>query len=213
MKGSAKDAAKRAPRIFLLSPANAAGQRARLVMSERARFELALRLRAEGAPLGDVFSFMSGLYFRGKMAYARAFAAAPRRAPASVVITSGRGLVPPESTVTVADLVAMAGVAIDVDTPAYREPLERDVRLLAAATDPACTFVLLGSVATAKYVDPLLAILGERLLFPSDFVGRGDMSRGGLMLRCAREGTELEYAPVAGAARRGPRPPRLPRLG
>ena len=69
--------------------------------------------------------------------------------------------------------------------------------------------VLLGSIATGKYVDPLLAVLGERLLFPADFVGRGDMSRGGLLLRCARAGTELAYVGVRDAVRRGPRPPRL----
>ena len=70
--------------------------------------------------------------------------------------------------------------------------------------------MLLGSIATGKYVDPLLAVLGERLRFPADFVGRGDMSRGGLLLRCARAGTELTYVAVRDAARRGPRPPRLP---
>ena len=65
-------------RIFLLSPANCAGVRARMVMSERATFPLAARLRsAEGAPIGDVFSFLSGLYFRGKVTYARAFASPP----------------------------------------------------------------------------------------------------------------------------------------
>jgi hypothetical protein len=71
--------------------------------------------------------------------------------------------------------------------------------------------VLLGSIATGKYVDTLIESLGPRLLFPSDFVGRGDMSRGGLLLRSAREGRELDYIPVAGALRRGKRPPKLDR--
>jgi hypothetical protein len=70
--------------------------------------------------------------------------------------------------------------------------------------------VLLGSIATGKYVDTLLPVLGERLLFPREFIGRGDMSRGGLMLRAAKLGEELEYMPVAGAIRRGPRPAKLP---
>jgi hypothetical protein len=48
-------------------------------------------------------------------------------------------------------------------------------------------------------VDVLLDVVGERLLFPTDFVGRGDMSRGALLLRAAREGRELAYEPVAGA--------------
>jgi hypothetical protein len=69
--------------------------------------------------------------------------------------------------------------------------------------------VLLGSIATGKYIDPLLTVLGEQLRFPADFVGRGDMSRGGLLLRCARAGTELTYVGVRDAVRRGPRPPRL----
>jgi hypothetical protein len=72
--------------------------------------------------------------------------------------------------------------------------------------------VLLGSIASPKYVDVLLDIFGNRLRFPRDFVGRGDMSRGGLLLRRAREGVELEYARIAGAARHGARPPKLPPL-
>ena len=66
------------------------------------------------------------------------------------------------------------------------------------------------SIATSKYVEPLTDIFGSRLLFPSEFVGRGDMSRGGLMLRCAREGIELAYIPADSAVRRGKRPPKLP---
>ena len=72
--------------------------------------------------------------------------------------------------------------------------------------------VLLGSVASPKYVDVLTAIFGERLKFPIDFVGRGDMSRGGLLLRQAREGVELPYVPVIGAVLHGARPPKLPPL-
>ena len=41
------------------------------------------------------------------------------------------------------------------------------------------------------------------------FVGRGDMSRGGLLLRHARSGVELDYLPLRGATRHGARPPRL----
>jgi hypothetical protein len=77
---------------------------------------------------------------------------------------------------------------------------------------PDCDVVLLGSIASPKYVDVLLAIFGSRLRFPIDFVGRGDMSRGGLLLRQAREGQELEYTPVAGAVLHGARPPKLPPL-
>ena len=69
--------------------------------------------------------------------------------------------------------------------------------------------VLLGSIASAKYVDLLTGVFGARLKFPIDFVGRSDMSRGGLLLRCARSGAELPYVPVEGAVRHGPRPPKL----
>ena len=62
-------------RIFVLSPAYAGGARARMIMSERAQFDLARRLRSNEQPtLGEVFTFLSGLYFRGKIAYANAFA-------------------------------------------------------------------------------------------------------------------------------------------
>src|SRR5262249_8544354 len=67
----------------------------------------------------------------------------------------------------------------------------------------------LGSIASPKYLKVLLQIFGDRLRFPIDFVGRGDMSRGGLLLRKAAEGVELEYVNVAGAILHGPRPPKL----
>ena len=64
--------------------------------------------------------------------------------------------------------------------------------------------------AAGKYVDVLEPFFGGRLYFPSAFVGRGDMSRGGLMLRASRSGVELEYAPITQGQRpRGRRPPKL----
>ena len=101
---------------------------------------------------------------------------------------------------------------IDERKRSYRQPLLRDARLIAEAAGECCEVVLLGSVASGKYVDVLTKVFGERLLFPISFVGRGDMSRGGLMLRSARSGVELDYVPVAGAVRHGPRPPKLPPL-
>ena len=204
-------------RIFLLSPANCGGLRARQLMSGRASFPLAVHLRTAGAPLGDVFSFMSGLYFRGKLTYALRFA---RRGDADVavlergvfVMTPGAGLRSPDTIVTAAALERFARVEVAVDEPAYRRPLEAAATVLAEAA-PDAEFVLLGSVATPKYVDVLAGLLGERLVFPPAFVGRGDMSRGGLLLRHAAAGIELEYVPVAGAVRRGPRPPKLAPLG
>jgi hypothetical protein len=199
-------------RVFLVSPADCSGRRALLLQREEARHELARRLRgAEGAELGEVFSFVSSLYFRGKLAYARAFARPPRGAAGVHVITPCDGLLVPETRVRLGDLVRFAGVPIDPSEGRYRRPLLRDLALLAPSWAEA-EVVLLGSVASSKYADLIAPALSTPLLFPSDFVGRGDMSRGGLMLRCAREGRELPYVPLGGAQRRGPRPPRLPPL-
>jgi hypothetical protein len=197
-------------RVFLLSPANSGGERMALVLSPRAAFPLARAVQEAGAPLGEVFRFASGLYFRGKLAYAEEFARPPPGVPGALVIVPGAGLVPPAVPVREADLRAFACVPVDAREPRFRVPLERDARLLAERLGPGGEVVLLGSIASDKYVTPLLAVFAERLLFPAAFVGRGDMSRGGLMLRAARAGSELEYARVAGAVRHGPRPPRLP---
>jgi len=188
------------------------GVRGRLVTRAGAEFDLAVRLRQEGATLGDVFSFISGLYFRGKSMYASAFAAPPPGAPGSLVITAGRGLLPPETLIHVGDLLAIAEVPIDLADARYRDPLIRDALSLNQSLPPSCAVVLLGSIATSKYLEPLLDIFGSRLLIPSEFIGRGDMSRGGLMLRCARERAELDYIPASAAVRRGRRPPKLSKI-
>jgi hypothetical protein len=197
-------------RVFLLSPAYAGGQRARMIMSERAQFDLARRLRTEKPPtLGEIFAFLSGLYFRGKLAYANAFAPPGRKRLSVLVITPTRGLLPAVTPIGLTDLREFAEVDIHEDDPRYRGPLERDVKRLAQKLPADSQIVLLGSIATAKYVDVLLEHFGQRLCFPADFVGRGDMSRGGLLLRCAVDGCELNYISVAGAVRKGKRPPKL----
>jgi hypothetical protein len=200
-------------RLFLLSPARSDGERAEVLLSPRARFPLACRLREPaGAPLGEVMSFLSGLYFRGKLTYAETFARPPAGTDGVLVITPDRGLQPPSVPVTVHTLRRAARVDIHAANRRYREPLEASARALATRLRPSDEVVLLGSIASAKYVDVLTAVFGGRLLFPLDFVGRGDMSRGGLLLRCARAGMELPYGPVLGAVRSGPRPPKLPPL-
>jgi len=197
-----------AARLFLLSPANCGGERAKLLFNENAQFDLARQLRSrDGAPIGEIFAFLSGLYFRGKLAYARRFAASPQDV---LVITSNRGLVSPDVRVTLNELRALGDVPIDGRDLRYREPLKRDAKALAQRAREA-QVVLLGSVASGKYVDVLLDVFGARLHFPADFVGRGDMSRGGLMLRVADSGMELPYIPVSGAVLRGTRPPKLQR--
>ena len=198
------------PRLFLLSPANCGGERARLVFNPEARFDLAVKLRSpQGATLAEAFTFMSGLYFRGKIVYALHFARPPRGVPGVLVITPNEGLRLHNERVDLERLHRFGQVDIARDDPRYRRPLLRDATALAAHVDEACEIVLLGSVATGKYVDVLTKVFGPRLLFPSAFVGRGDMSRGGLLLRCARDDQELDYVPVLGAVRHGPRPPRL----
>ncbi|HKS04363.1 MAG TPA: hypothetical protein VJR49_03320 [Chthoniobacterales bacterium] len=199
-----------AHRIFLLSPAYAGGQRARMILRDQAQFPLARKLRAEsGAPIAEVFTFLSGLYFRGKMAYADAFSRPPRGMCGVFVITPTRGLIDARTRICVDDLREFAEVDIHEHDPRYRMPIERDAQFLARKLSARSEVILLGSIATGKYADVLLANLGERLQFPAAFVGRGDMSRGGLMLRCAADRQELSYIPVAGAIVNGKRPPKL----
>lgn len=199
-----------AHRIFLLSPAYAGGERARMILRDEAQFPLARKLRAKsGAPIADVFTFLSGLYFRGKIAYANAFARPVRGASGVLVITPTRGLVDARTRIRLDDLREFAGVDIHENDLRYRMPIERDARELATKLSMQSEVILLGSIATGKYVDVLLANFGERLRFPADFVGRGDMSRGGLMLRCAADRRELSYVPVGGAIMNGKRPPKL----
>jgi hypothetical protein len=199
----------RAKRIFLLSPANAAGKRAQLLLRDGAQFALAERLRDGGVSLGEAFSFISGLYFRGKLAYASMFATPPNKASGVLVITACGGLMSPTALLTRTQLCEISAAPVEVSEPRYRVPLERDARRLYRQLSDDCEIVLLGSVATPKYVEPLLAIFGERLVFPAEFAGRGDMSRGGLMLRCVRQGVELNYVPIVSAERHGPRPAKL----
>jgi len=179
-----------------------------MILRERAEFELAKRLRSKpGATVAEVFTFLSGLYFRGKIAYANTFACSGECGV--FIITPTRGLIDARSTITLSDLREFATVDIDAADPRYKRPLERTVRQLAKNLPPDCEIVLLGSIATGKYVDIFLKHFRERLLFPADFVGRGDMSRGGMMLRCAADRTELRYISVAGAVLNGKRPPKL----
>ena len=193
--------------VFLLSPAYCGGRRATYLLREGSTIALASKLRESTLTLGDAFSFMSGLYFRGKLAYTRAFG---RHSPPGLVITPTRGLLPPESIVTAAVLHEFAAVDVDAADDRYRTPLVESVERLKQALSPDARVVLLGSIATGKYVDVLTSALGECLQFPTDFIGRGDMSRGGLMLRSVGSGVELDYTPLRpDVRRRGARPPKL----
>lgn len=193
-------------RVFLLSPARVNGVRAGLLTRPGASFDLAVRFQREGLPLAEVFTFASGLYFRGKITYARRFIS---KTTAVRVITTNAGLVPPDLHVTPEALLAFGDTDIDPADPRYQGPLLRDAEALAQEIGPKGQAILLGSIATGKYRDVLLQAFGARLVFPEDFVGRGDMSRGGLLLRAAAGGTELPYISVAGAVTRGKRPAKL----
>ena len=182
------------PTVFLLSPANMSGLRARQLMSPRANFEAAQMYRsAEGVPIGLAFAFMSALYFRGKIAYALHFGGIEN----TFVIAPGFGLVPPEWRITPERMKVLQRTPVDVTKRNYRKPLEKEAKALAANLDDDARVVLLGSVASGKYVDVLWPILGDRLVFPSIFAGLGDMSRGGLLLRAMRANRELEYTSLS----------------
>ena len=183
-----------------------------MLLRPDATFELAERLRGGSVSIGEVYTFISGLYFRGKMAYARAFANAPNAVHSAMIIVPGEGLVPLDTPVTSEQWITIGSISIENNHQAFRTALVRDALRIKQAVRPDCSFVLLGSIASDKYTEPLLEVFGERLVFPADFVGRGDMSRGGLMLRAAGSGVELGYVPVVGAVRRGSRPPKLPPL-
>ena len=182
-------------RLFLLSPASLTGLRAKQMTSTRAQFAVAQLYRSpEGVAIEDAFAFMSALYFRGKIAYARRFADAPPDLGSGIfIIAPGYGLVPAGWKLDQERMKKMRRTAVDLEVPSYRRALERDARRIADAA-PEASIVLLGSIATGKYVDVLWPIFGQRLLFPISFVGIGDMSRGSLMLNAARSGEELEYS-------------------
>lgn len=180
--------------VFLLSPASVKGLRAKQMMSPRSNSEAGKLYRsAEGVPVAMAFTYMSALYFRGKIAYALHFA----KHADIFVIAPGFGLVPPAWRITEERMKLLCKTDIDVRVKNYRKPLERDAKALAETLGPDDRVVLLGSVATGKYVDILLPIFGEKLRFPAMFAGLGDMSRGGILLRAARADRELEYTPLS----------------
>jgi hypothetical protein len=178
-----------AGKVFLLSPANASGTRAKQLMSPRAQFPTAQRFRAGEVMIAEAFAFMSALYFRGKIAYALHFGGVEN----SYIIAPGFGLVPPTWTLDEARMKKMSQTDVDVKNRTYVKTLRDTANKLAGNIDDDAEVVLLGSVASGKYVDILLPIFGDRLRFPHAFAGLGDMSRGGLMLRAVRANRELEY--------------------
>jgi hypothetical protein len=179
--------------IFILSPANASGVRARQLTAAQASFAAARSYQStEGVRIDEAFSFMSALYFRGKIAYATRFARSSSGNGVHV-IAPGFGLVSPDWRIDRQRMRRLRNTAVDARKSGYRKSLETSARALVAGLPDDARIVLLGSIATGKYVDILWPLLGSKLLFPAAFVGLGDMSRGAMMLRSARTGEELEY--------------------
>jgi hypothetical protein len=182
------------------------------VLNPNASFPLARALHSnEGALLGEVFSFVSGLYFRGKAAYSERFGSLPGGVAGGLVMSPGEGLRFLHERVTAERLRHWAKVDVDAKNAAFTENLIGHCHELWRTCGDTTRYVLLGSIATDKYVEPLTQVFHQRLLFPKDFVGRGDMSRGALMLRAAKDGQELEYAPIKGSALHGPKAPGIAR--
>jgi hypothetical protein len=189
-------------RVFILSPANCNGLRARWVLRKSSRSDLAMRLRGpEGVSLGEVFTYLSALYFRGKLAYARTFADPPSSCPGILIITPTAGLLEHDAVIHLSRLRGFGRVPIHLKNRTYRAALRRSARELINRIGPHCEIVLLGSVATGKYLDILAPIFGRRFHVPGEFVGLGDMARGGLLLRCVRENRQLSYVEVASVLR------------
>jgi hypothetical protein len=148
-------------RIFILSPANSGGERARLIFNPKAGFDLARRLqRGEKAPVSEIFSFLSGLYFRGKLVYSTSFARPPVRLEGVYVITSNRGLIPVDEPLSLADLAEFGTVPIESNEPRYLEPLQEHAKKISKKCGANCEVVLLGSIGTNKYAEPLLEFFG-----------------------------------------------------
>jgi hypothetical protein len=198
-------------KVFLISPATAHGPRALSLRRPDASSVLARRLREEGVPLGDVFSFLSGLYFRGKLEYARAFAREPDEQTGGVrIITMTDGLVSPDALISRRDLDRYAECTEGVT--AALSSLKETALAFSERIGATADIILLGSVGTGKYTDLLAPIFGERLLFPRDVLHIGQLARGALFLKRARERHELEYVPVAEIARAGRRVSIKPQL-
>jgi hypothetical protein len=191
-------------RVFLLSPANCNGVRAGWILRRNARSDIAKRLRdPAGVPLAEVYSFLSALYFRGKLTYARAFANPPWSTAGVMIITPTAGLMPDGATVGLSTLRGFSRVPINVKNRRYRTAFLRGLRQLAHDVGPDCEVILLGSIATGKYLDLVQQVFADQLRVPAEFIGLGDMSRGALLLQCVKEQRELSYISVATVPKRG----------
>lgn len=183
-------------RVFVLSPANCNGVRARCLLRKSSSSKLAKSLRGSGVPLSEVFSFVSSLYFRGKVSYAQTFARPPVDCAGIFIITPTIGLVPHDTLIRMSTLRGFSRGAINVKNRRYCSSLQCSSKQLVSEIGSECEVVLLGSIASGKYLTLLSPIFARRLRVPAEFIGRGDMSRGGLLLRCVNDNRELTYIDV-----------------
>ena len=200
------------PRIFLLSPASTDGLRAQQLTSPRAGFGAAERYRSpEGVTIEEAFTFMSSLYFRGKIGYARHFAAPPpelalgSRTTASWSSLPASGWCRRACRITPEEMKKLRRTPVDLKSRAYCAPMKKHVEQLRDLA-PDGLGGAPGQRRDRQVRGPAAAGPRDRLLFPRDFAGAGDMKRGGMMLRAVREDRELSL--------RHPRraPPPRPRL-
>ena len=171
------------------------GIRGQRLLSETGPSELARRLRESSAPIGEVYRFISSLYFRGKLEYAEKFQNPPSGV-AGVQIITGHGLMLPQTTISLTELRRISATEIDAGNSDYRRSLDCDLLKLREMSSGETEIILLGSIATSKYITPIREVFGERFLFPKEFRGLGDMSRGSILLKCCSQGRELAYLPV-----------------
>jgi hypothetical protein len=173
-------------KIFLLSPANASGKRAGYLTSGKSSLSTEFR-STEGCALSEAYAFMSSLYFRGKLAYSQKYG------DQSFIITPGFGLVSLDWKLTASRFSQIRETQVSAKSPVYVDPFRRDAEKIAALDSQ---IILLGSIATGKYLDVLKPIFGSNLFYPEKFKSLGDMSRGAMMLNSCREGVELDYVSV-----------------
>jgi hypothetical protein len=180
---------------FLLSPAHLGGARAARLTSLDARFAVAQSYRDGTLSIGEAFSWISALYFRAKLRYARHFGARHGGGPAQV-IAPGFGLVAEDWLLSGERFTRLCQVPVDTQDRRFRQPLEAACAGLARSLDRDDRIVFLGGLAGDRYLAVLAPALGPRLFVPIDFVGRGQMQRGSLLLQAIAENRELAYSPA-----------------
>ena len=149
--------------------------------SVRAKFAAAMQYRTEaGVEVADAFAFMSALYFRGKIAYARQFAVPSALIGGNgiFVITSGYGLVPPDWRLTEERMKRMRRIDIDADARNYTKPLREHAQLIAVKdyldSDEYVEYVARNTLGLVRPGETLVVVTGTDAPAPTvTVVGEG----------------------------------------